>query len=162
MAFLAAENENRQAEFLIFSSWVRQRTFRLLFGDFRSFCFHSSLKSTFLDNKGLMCLYDKQNRTWLLVDMKFLSRVQLDISLVRCAHSWAIEVNLTRREFLYLRATMYYSLYIRLRTMCLVSRLFLSTIPPQKIPWQILNRLMSQSEVTSKVSSYTKVQIPDI
>ena len=27
---------------------------------------------TFLVSKGLVCLYDKQNNTWLLVDMKFL------------------------------------------------------------------------------------------
>ena len=47
------------------------------------------MKSAFLPSKGLMCLYDKS--------------VQLDISLVRCAHSWAIELN-TRKEIPYLRA----------------------------------------------------------
>ena len=26
----------------------------------------------FLPRKGLLCLYDKQNNTWLLVDMEFL------------------------------------------------------------------------------------------
>ena len=30
------------------------------------------MKSAFLLSKGLLCLYDKQNNTWLLVDMKFL------------------------------------------------------------------------------------------
>ena len=30
------------------------------------------MKSAFLPNEGLLCLYDKQNNTWLLVDMKFL------------------------------------------------------------------------------------------
>ena len=40
----------------------------------------------------------------------FSSRVQLDISLVRCAHSLAIVLN-TRREIPYLRAPMYYSLH---------------------------------------------------
>ena len=30
-----------------------------------------SLKSTFLVSKGLLRLYDKQNNTWLIVDMKF-------------------------------------------------------------------------------------------
>ena len=39
------------------------------------------------------------------------TRVELDNSLVRCAHSWAIELN-TRREILYLRALMYYSLFL--------------------------------------------------
>ena len=34
-----------------------------------------------------------------------------DISLVRCAHSFDIDVN-TRRYIPYLRATMYYSLFI--------------------------------------------------
>ena len=33
---------------------------------------HSSIKLTFLVSKGLLCLYDKQNNTWLLVDKKFL------------------------------------------------------------------------------------------
>ena len=41
----------------------------------------------------------------------FSSRVQLDISLVRCAHSLVIELN-TRREIPYLHAPMYYSLFI--------------------------------------------------
>ena len=43
----------------------------------------------------------------------FSSRVQLDISLVRCAHSWAIELN-TRREIPYLRAPTYHSLSLSL------------------------------------------------
>ena len=30
------------------------------------------MKSAFLLSKGLLCLYDKQNNTWLLVDMEFL------------------------------------------------------------------------------------------
>ena len=30
------------------------------------------VKYTFLVSKGLLCLYDKQNNIWLLVDMKFL------------------------------------------------------------------------------------------
>ena len=36
-----------------------------------------------------------------------------DISLVRCAHSFDIDVN-TRRQIPYLRATMYYSLFVQL------------------------------------------------
>ena len=67
-------------------------------------------KSAFLFSKGLLCLYYKQNNRRLLVDMEFSSRVQLDISLVRCAHSLAIELN-TRREIPYLRAPMYCSLF---------------------------------------------------
>ena len=34
--------------------------------------FHSLMKSAFLFSKGLLCLYDKQNNTGLLVDMEFL------------------------------------------------------------------------------------------
>ena len=63
-------------------------------------------------SEGMLRLYDKQNsNTWLHVDMKFSSRVQLDISLVRFSYSWAIELN-TRREIPYLRAPMYYYLCI--------------------------------------------------
>ena len=29
------------------------------------------MKLAFLPSKGLLCLYDKQNNTWLLVDMEF-------------------------------------------------------------------------------------------
>ena len=44
----------------MFSSWVHQRTLRLLFKDCRFFYFHSSIKSNFLVSKGLLCLYHKQ------------------------------------------------------------------------------------------------------
>ena len=60
------------------------------------------MKSTFLPSKGLLCLYDKQNNTWLLVDMEFL-RVQLNISLVCCAHAWAIELTLEEKFQIYAR-----------------------------------------------------------
>ena len=49
-----------------------QRTIRLLFENCRFIYFHSLMKSASLPNKGLLCLYDKQNNTWLLVDMGFL------------------------------------------------------------------------------------------
>ena len=49
-----------------------QRTLRLLFGDCRFNYFHSSMRSAFFVSRGLLCLYDKQNNTWLLVDMEFL------------------------------------------------------------------------------------------
>ena len=42
------------------------------FGDCRFIYFHSIMKSAFLVSKGLLCLHDKQNNTWLLVDMEFL------------------------------------------------------------------------------------------
>ena len=67
--------------FLLLQSWFnafihlksqRQRTLRLLFEDCRFIYFHSLMKSAFLPSKGLFCLYDKQNNTWLLVDMEFL------------------------------------------------------------------------------------------
>ena len=50
----------------------RQRTLRLLFGDCCFIYFHSFKKQAFLLSKGLLWLYDKQNNTWLLVDMEFL------------------------------------------------------------------------------------------
>ena len=40
--------------------------------NFRFIYFHSLMKSAFLLSKGLLCLYDKQNNTWLLLDMEFL------------------------------------------------------------------------------------------
>ena len=50
----------------------RQHTLRMLFEDCRFIYFHSLMKSAFLPSKGLLCLCDKQNNTWLLVDMEFL------------------------------------------------------------------------------------------
>ena len=58
-----------------------------------------------------MCFYDKQNITWSQEVMKFFSRVQLDVWLVRCARSWAIELN-ARKEIPYLRTPVYYSPFI--------------------------------------------------
>ena len=76
----------------------RQRTLRLLFGDCRHNYFHSLTKFAFPLSKGQLCLYDKQNNTWLLTDMEFL---------FSCS---------TRREIPYLRAPMYYSLLTCHRT----------------------------------------------
>ena len=43
------------------------------FWDCRSFYFHSlKVESTFLVSRRLLCLYDKKNNIYLLVDMKFL------------------------------------------------------------------------------------------
>ena len=71
----------------LFSSCQRQRSLRFLFGDCRSFYFRSLMKLTFLVGKGLLCLYDKQNNEWLLVDTKILckevSKHQLRNSLRR-------------------------------------------------------------------------------
>ena len=51
-----------------------------------------------------MCLYDKQNNTWLLVDMEFP---------FSCS-TWHLTRSLryTRREIPYLRTLVYYSLYL--------------------------------------------------
>ena len=57
--------------FSIFKS-QRQRSLRLLFEDCRFIYFHSFMKSAFLSCEGLFSLYDKQNNTWLLVDIEFL------------------------------------------------------------------------------------------
>ena len=67
--------------------------------------FYSLIKSTFHVSKGLLCLYDEQNNTWLLVDMKFF---------FSCSTQ-----NLTRSLRLLVRyrvkhAPMYYSLGNRL------------------------------------------------
>ena len=62
---------------------------------FDSFIFIHKSNRLFFPSKGLLCLYDKQNNTWLLVDTEFL---------FSCS---------TRREIPYLRAPMYCSLYLR-------------------------------------------------
>ena len=57
----------------IFSSWAKAPThFMIFILDCQSSHFNPLIKLTLLVNKGLLCLYGKQNNTWLLVDMKFL------------------------------------------------------------------------------------------
>ena len=51
---------------------MHQRNLRFLFEDYRSFYFHSLVKSTFLVSKGLLCLFDKQNNIWARADIKVL------------------------------------------------------------------------------------------
>ena len=98
----------------MFSSWVHQRTLRFFLGVCQSFNFHSLLESTFVVHKGLFCLYDEQNNTWLLVGMKFLFSCSTRcLTRSRCAHSWAIELN-TRREIPHIRKPINYSLLIAL------------------------------------------------
>ena len=70
------------------------------FGNCRILYFHWLFKLAFLVSKGLLCLYDEQNNTWLLLDMEFL---------FSCS-TRAIELN-TRRVIWNLRALMYYSPY---------------------------------------------------
>ena len=48
------------------------------------------MKSVLLVSKGLLCLYDKQNNTWLLVDMEFLFSC-LTRYLTRELSSWTLE-----------------------------------------------------------------------
>ena len=114
MAFLAAENENRQLKDLpqadlnrvpegfllsvrtkslsedfvygklrllfvvvmlqrMFSSWALAPTYFTIFIQRLAILLFSFInKLTCLVSKGLLCLYDKQNNTWLLVGMKFL------------------------------------------------------------------------------------------
>ena len=52
----------------------------------------------FLVSKGLLCLYDKQNNTWLLVDMEFL---------LSCSTRHLTRELSTRREIPYLLAHIY-------------------------------------------------------
>ena len=93
------------------------------------------MKSAFLLSKGLLCLYDKQNNTWLLVDIEFLfscSTRHLTYSLYSLV---SYKVN-TRREILYLHAPMYYSLFICFFTAthsaCIFHVLSISTHPSSK------------------------------
>ena len=67
-------------------------------------------KINFSVSKGLLCLYNKPNNTWLPVDMEFLFLCSINVSLVCCALSQAIKLN--TREIPYQCAPMYSSLFI--------------------------------------------------
>ena len=81
--------------------------------------FHSIMKSAFLLSKGLLCSYDNQNNTWLIVDMEFflscstrhLTRLLLSIVSYRVKHS--------KRNSISTRAHVLFSIY---RTVQLVRK----------------------------------------
>ena len=50
----------------------RRRNLRVFFLNGASYVFHSLIKSTLLAGKDLLCLDNKQNNTWSLVDSEFL------------------------------------------------------------------------------------------
>jgi hypothetical protein len=58
------------------------------------------------------CLYNKQKNTWVLGNTRFISSVEHDISLVRCAHSWDIMFNTRNKSGISAHPCMYYSLCI--------------------------------------------------
>ena len=88
-----------------------KRTLRLLFGDCRFIYFHSLMKSAFLLSKGLLCLYYKQNNTWLLVDMEFLFSCSTR-HLTRSLHSLvSYRVKHSKRNSLSTRAHVLFAIY---------------------------------------------------
>ena len=97
---------------LIFSSWVlAPMPCTIFIRGLSILYFHSSIKLTFLVSKGILCLYDKRNNTWLLVELSFLE-------FNSASHLWAIELN-TLRKIPYPHSPMY-SLFI-----CFLSLFFL-------------------------------------
>ena len=82
--FLSAENENWQledlpkADFGHLPEWlllsIRTKSINENFVNWKLWyhLFSFINEVGFLLSKGLLCLYDKQNNTWLLVDMEFL------------------------------------------------------------------------------------------
>ena len=78
-----------------------QRTIRLFFAYCESYFFHSLVKTTFLVSKGL--LY----KTWFPVDVEFL----FSCSIPYLTRSLRLLVS-TRGEIPYLRASVYYSLFV--------------------------------------------------
>ena len=69
------------------------------------------MKSAFLLSKGLLCLYDKQNNTWLLVDMEFLFSCSTRY-LSRSLHSLvSYRVKHSKRNSLSTRAHVLFSIY---------------------------------------------------
>ena len=49
------------------------------------------------EGNGSIFLYNKQNNTWMLGNMKLISCVDKDISLVRFTYSWDILVNIRNK-----------------------------------------------------------------
>ena len=70
----------------IFSSWALAPTHCTIVDS--SIYFLSLLKSAFLVTKALLCLYDKQNNTWSLVDKKFPSECSTRHFISTRAHAF--------------------------------------------------------------------------
>ena len=69
------------------------------------------MKSAFLLSKGLLCLYDKQNNTWFLVDMEFLFSC-LTRHLTRSLRSLvSYRVKQSKRNSISSRAHVLFSIY---------------------------------------------------
>ena len=70
------------------------------------------MKSAFLSSKVLLCLYDKQNNTWLLVDMEFLFSCSTR-HLTRSLRSLvSYRVKHSKRNSLSTRAHLLFSIYL--------------------------------------------------
>ena len=95
----------------LFSSCQRQRTLRLLFGDCRSFYFHSLMKLNFLASNGYCVYMINKIIHGCLKIWNFSTHIQLSISLIYYNHLWAIKLN-TWREIPHLCMPMYYSLFL--------------------------------------------------
>ena len=97
----------------IFSSWALAPTQLTIFLWGLSILLFSliNIKLTFLVSKGLLCLYDKQNNTRLLVDMEFLLSCSTRhlTRFLRSLVSYRVEYS--KRNFTSTRV-MYYSLCI--------------------------------------------------
>ena len=69
------------------------------------------MKSAFLLSKGLLCLYDKQNNTWLLVDMEFLFSCSTQHLLRSLRSLVSYRVKHWKRNSISTRAHVLFSLY---------------------------------------------------
>ena len=92
----------------IFSYWALASMHFTIFIQELSILLFSFVKKSwiFLSVMELSCLKDKQNNTWLLVDMKFL------LSCPTRAHLWDIEFTWTLEEKFHIYACPYIILYL--------------------------------------------------
>ena len=70
------------------------------------------MKSAFLVSKGLLCLHDKQNNTWLLVDMEFLFSCSTRYLTCSLRSLVSYRVKHSKRNSTSTRAHVLFSLYI--------------------------------------------------
>ena len=82
------------------------------------------MKSAFLPSKGLLCLYDKQNNTWLLVDMEFLFSCSTR-HLTRSLRSLvSYRVKHSKRNSISTRAHVLFYIYLRVLGVSEVQHLY--------------------------------------
>ena len=111
------------------------------------------MKSAFLPSKGLLCLYDKQNNTRLLVDMEFLFSCSTR-HLTRSLRSLvSYRVKHSKRNSISTRAHILFSIYLDRSSNTVQGSWFTAVLPYIESVSEVLGRCLQQPGVRTVFKS---------